>query len=111
MAPRRGGGGGGGGSGSSSVSCPNPWGDYGRYSTIRDAAIAYFASYCLFFVLTLGIMITLCCVRKRRLSALKLIGPIFDLSLLCSLMYAFPRFPNYTRATLLIIETVHTRSS
>jgi len=88
MAPRRGGGGSS-GSGGGGVRCSDPFG-YSYYPTYnslyRTSAIANFACYCLFFLVTLAITIALCCIRKRHGNSKRLIGPIFLLSLLFNLM-------------------------
>lgn len=79
MAPRRGGGG---GSGIGSVSsCPGAF----SYSN-NGTAIVYFVSYCLFFVVTLLIMIGWARVRKRHSNAKRLVGGIYGVSLLFLLM-------------------------
>ena len=92
MAPRRGGGGGGGGGGGSNIHCDDPFGvsQYGNLSNYRNAAIANFASYCLFFLITLGITIALCSVWKRNRNGKRLAGPFYIVSLAISLLYAFP---------------------
>ncbi|KAF2687623.1 hypothetical protein K458DRAFT_167431 [Lentithecium fluviatile CBS 122367] len=89
MAPKRGGGGGGSSSGSSSgvsVSCPYPFTDsVYSYDDYSWTLVAYFVLDCLFFVFTLIVLFSLCCVRKRHGNAKRLVGPIFLLSLLCAL--------------------------
>lgn len=70
MAPRRGGGGSYGGSSSSSPVCPGFLDSPSPYGSIQ---IAYYVSYCLFFVLTFGALIYTCCVVKRATRLLRLL--------------------------------------
>jgi hypothetical protein len=66
MAPRRGGGGGSYG-GSSGPVCP------GFLQGSAEILIAYYASYILFLLLTFGVIIYSCCVRKRSEKLIRLL--------------------------------------
>jgi hypothetical protein len=89
MAPKggKGGGGGGGGGGSFSISkCPGAFSSdldgYGIFST----PIPYFAAYCIFWVVTLGITIAWFMVKKKHSNAKNLVGGIYGTSLLFQLL-------------------------
>jgi hypothetical protein len=110
MAPRRGGGGGGsGGGGWSSTSCPEPF-SRGYYDEYTNYVIANFASYCIFFAATLGILIAFFCVKKRHGNARRLAGPFYQASLWFNLLYA-PNPPPCSQVALLTIAPAHTPSS
>ncbi|KAF2876584.1 hypothetical protein BDV95DRAFT_230963 [Massariosphaeria phaeospora] len=82
MAPRRGGSSGSSGLGDSSgeSSCP------GAFQSAYSTEIVYFVAYCLFWLVTLLILIALWRVKKRHPNAQKLVGPVYLASLLLSLL-------------------------
>lgn len=89
MAPKggKGGGGYGGGGGSGGLSgCPGAFqSDYDGYG-IYSTPIPYFAAYCIFWVVTLGIIIAWFKVKKAHSNAKNIAGGIYGLSLLFQLM-------------------------
>jgi hypothetical protein len=78
MAPRRGGGGGFSFGGSSSNTCP------GAFSSEGDIAI--FAAYCIFFVVTFGILITMGNLKKKNPHMKTLLTPLFTVMLWLELL-------------------------
>lgn len=89
MAPKRGGGGSSssGSGGGFDTSCPDPFGDSAYSSSLYGwTTVAYFALYCVFFFFYTILAISLCCVRKRHGTAKRLVGPIYILSVVFSMM-------------------------
>ncbi|KAF2796596.1 hypothetical protein K505DRAFT_359177 [Melanomma pulvis-pyrius CBS 109.77] len=84
MAPKGGKGGGTGGLGGISSSCPGAF----QYDSreLAQSRAAYFAEYCVFFLVALFILIAMRRVKKRHGNAKRLLGPIYLVSLLFALL-------------------------
>ncbi|KAF2743835.1 hypothetical protein M011DRAFT_528797 [Sporormia fimetaria CBS 119925] len=85
MAPKGGGRGGGygGGGGEGGSTCP---GAFREDSLASTGPLFYFISYCVFFVVTVGIIYGFFRTRKRHGHAKHLLGPVFGLTIFCLLI-------------------------